>query len=248
MNKSLASQERLYENTAMNWITKEHKERYEFACSLLEDLKVLDVASGSGYGSKMLSKKNKVIGLEFSKEAVEYSIDNYGNKNCIFIQGDAQNMPFKDNNFDAVVSFETIEHLENPSKFISEVLRVLKKKGILILSTPNKRIWSPRTKPLITHHIRELHYYELMDLTVDKFDTELYGQHFTNKSIIYLNNFVDFCFGAIRWFPYMKQLNRMIRSFTLMSYYKFENPEGIRDIYDANNVNPSMCILIGRKR
>ncbi len=50
---------------------------------------------------------------------------------------DAHKLPFKDQIFDTVIAGDIIEHLENPSKFLRECNRVLKKEGLLILSTPN---------------------------------------------------------------------------------------------------------------
>lgn len=45
--------------------------------------------------------------------------------------------PYEDNTFDAGVSIEVLEHLENPFHFIREVHRVLKEDGIFVFSTPN---------------------------------------------------------------------------------------------------------------
>jgi ubiquinone/menaquinone biosynthesis C-methylase UbiE len=51
--------------------------------------------------------------------------------------GDAEHMPLKDNSFDTVIAGELFEHIHNAGMFIGECFRVLRKNGILIISTPN---------------------------------------------------------------------------------------------------------------
>jgi len=50
---------------------------------------------------------------------------------------DGTNLNFKDSSFDVIISFETIEHIKHYDKFLSELKRVLKPNGVLIMSTPN---------------------------------------------------------------------------------------------------------------
>jgi ubiquinone/menaquinone biosynthesis C-methylase UbiE len=56
-----------------------------------------------------------------------------------FIAADAQNLPFKNDTFDAAISVRIVHHLANPGKFISETGRILKNKGLFILEFANKR-------------------------------------------------------------------------------------------------------------
>ena len=105
----------------------EHISRYLSVEELVKDKVVLDVASGSGYGSYLLAKTaKKVIGADRSLEAVKYSEKKYARKNIEFIQSDAENIEkIENDSVDVVVSFETLEHLQNPHKFIEEVKREL---------------------------------------------------------------------------------------------------------------------------
>ncbi|NCU30782.1 class I SAM-dependent methyltransferase [Candidatus Saccharibacteria bacterium] len=116
----------------------EHLSRYSAVLELVKDKVVIDIASGAGYGTNLIASKAKhVTGVDYSKEAIEYASNLYKSKNLKFVQGNASNLPFEDNIFDVVVSLETIEHLEDPEKFVIEVKRVLKPEGIFIVSTPN---------------------------------------------------------------------------------------------------------------
>lgn len=116
----------------------EHIVRYEALKDLVKDKVVLDLASGSGFGTNIISKAAKtVFGIDNNAEAISYSKSNYSSSNTKFIQGDATAIPLEDASVDVAVSFETLEHVEEYEKFISELKRVLKPEGLLVLSTPN---------------------------------------------------------------------------------------------------------------
>ena len=116
----------------------EHITRYESIAHLLKDKVVLDIASGSGYGSYIMAESaQKVIGVEIDQDSVDYATRNYGRKNIEFKLGSAEEIPLKDASVDVVVTFETIEHIENYRKFLREIKRVLKPDGFAIVSTPN---------------------------------------------------------------------------------------------------------------
>lgn len=116
----------------------EHLSRYLAASEIVKNKEVLDIASGSGYGSYLLSKNAKIVyGVDNYKPTIEYSKRNYSKENIEFLHGTAEKIPLKDNTVDVVVSFETIEHIENYHEFIKEIKRVLRPDGYLIISTPN---------------------------------------------------------------------------------------------------------------
>ncbi len=107
-----------------------HIERYQFAQQFLKpDWIVLDAACGSGYGSEILSKKaKKVIGIDINQEAINYAQNHYSQPNITYLVGDLnQNLNFPDEYFDAIISFETIEHVRNQHLLLAEFKRVLKK-------------------------------------------------------------------------------------------------------------------------
>lgn len=116
----------------------EHTVRYEAATPLVKGKVVLDIASGSGYGTYILAEEaSKVYGVDVSEEAIEYSKRNYSSNNIEYRKGDGVSIPLEDNSVDVIISFETIEHIENYKKFMDEVSRILRPDGLLVLSTPN---------------------------------------------------------------------------------------------------------------
>lgn len=121
----------------------EHVSRYIFASQFVKGKSVIDLATGSGYGACILSTQGarKVTGVDNSKDAIAYAIKTYKASGLKYVFSEASSLPFDKGAFDVCVSFETIEHLKNQEKFIKEIKRVLKKDGLLVLSTPNKKIY-----------------------------------------------------------------------------------------------------------
>ncbi len=102
--------------------------------------RILDLGCGEAkvlgeiYKKKGLDPKN-LYGIDQSNKAVELARRNIPGSNIF--QGDINNLSFKDGYFDYTFLLETIEHLEDPNKTLSEISRVLKKEGVLFLSFPN---------------------------------------------------------------------------------------------------------------
>jgi len=173
--------ERVVPGKTPQTIYDEHIYRYVFAANLAENKAVLDVACGTGYGVGYMTEKGagEVVGVDISMVAVNYARERFGKDNkASFICADAIRLPFVENAFDIVVSFETIEHIRQYRKFLAECLRVLKENGLLICSTPNRRIFSPNlAKPINTFHVKEFWPEEFYRLLRRYFaDTTLYGQ------------------------------------------------------------------------
>lgn len=150
-----------------------HKERYLFAIPSVKNKIVLDVACGTGYGTDLLVRKGKskkVIGLDYDKKTISEC-----KKTCKgeFIEGDATNLPFEDNYFDIVVSFETIEHIIDYNLFLKEIKRVLKKDGLVIMSTPNYKFEIIKNK----WHVSNFGKKEFLKIFSDNFkEVKFYGQ------------------------------------------------------------------------
>jgi len=140
--------------------------RYLAAAVLCRGKKVLDAASGEGYGSDILAASaGEVTGLDICAEAVEQARGKYTASNLTFVRGDVCAMPFPDGAFDCAVSFETIEHLYEPERFLAELRRVLVPTGFVILSSPNKAAFDRRNHCENGGNIYHKHEMECDELT-----------------------------------------------------------------------------------
>jgi len=143
----------------------EHLHRYALACEFVKNKTVLDLASGEGYGSNLLSKYAKmVIGIDISGEAISYSTQKYRKDNLKFIKADATEIPIETGAIDVVVSFETLEHVSEQEKMLSEIKRVLKNDGILIISSPEKSNYEEVNLEKNPFHIKELYFDDFRQL------------------------------------------------------------------------------------
>jgi len=119
---------------------KLHLERYEFAAGHVLPGRVLDIACGVGYGTRLLADRcrdlTEAVGVDVSREAVDYAVQHYGRDGVRFLLHDA--VQFADpERFDTVVSLETFEHLPRPEAFLDNLLRrVIRPGGVLVCSAP----------------------------------------------------------------------------------------------------------------
>lgn len=153
--------ERMILNRMRKETEVEHLCRYYMAQKYVHGKNVLDAACGSGYGTGILAETAKyVTGMDISEEAVLDARTNFGKDNTNFVIGSVEKLPFKDNSFDVVVSFETIEHVngEIQDSFLKEIKRVLKNDGILIMSTPNKKTFTDERSGIASqYHVKEFY-------------------------------------------------------------------------------------------
>src|SRR5579859_3951742 len=176
-----------YVPTEAGDIRYEHWHRYAWASQGIAGLDVLDVACGEGYGSAIIARTAKTVtGVDISSEAVAHASEQYSNvKNLSFLTGSASDLPLPDASFDAVVSFETIEHLLEQEEMLSEIHRVLRPGGFLILSSPNKKVYSDDRNYQNEFHVKELYFEELDALVKRHFSSVAYfGQRLATSSII----------------------------------------------------------------
>ena len=146
-----------YIPTEQGRIRLEHYHRYALVQSIVAGKDVLDLACGEGYGSASIATiASSVVGVDISNEAVAHASSQYVKPNLKFIQGSAIDLEFEENSFDVVVSFETIEHLSEQAQMLSEIHRVLRPNGCLVISSPNRPVYSEESGVFNEHHVKEL--------------------------------------------------------------------------------------------
>jgi ubiquinone/menaquinone biosynthesis C-methylase UbiE len=170
------------ETTVVGRIAIEHLHRYALVQNYLENKIVLDIASGEGYGSNLLSKKAKfVYGVDIDKSTVSFAKNKYSHNKIKFIVGSTSKIPLNDSSIDVVTSFETIEHHNEHHEMMLEIKRVLKPKGILIISSPDKLHYSDNRDYKNEFHIKELYKNEFDDLIKKYFkNTQILSQTHLN--------------------------------------------------------------------
>lgn len=202
------SEERLDPSAAPEASLQEHLARYLFAKDRVRG-RILDVACGAGYGTALLG----AVGVDLSPAALQAARDETNR----LIRCDALRLPFG-GTFDAVVSFETVEHVADPERFVEECRRVLRPGGVLLMSTPNRELWSPRTsKPVAAHHVREFSRKEFLALLGGFGDVELFGQLPMGR-------------GAAAAFAWKELSKRVIRSLLPIRRFRRASNRRLKDL------------------
>lgn len=201
----------------------EHLKRYQFAKPYIVNKKVLDLGCGTGYGSAALISMGakSVDGVDLSRGAIDFARANYSPKGLSFKVADALNLPFKNNTFDSIVSFEVIEHVKNYSKYLTEAFRVLKKGGYFIFSTPNIKQYRAGSSHF---HFKEFSSQELRSIFKGrKLPLELFGQTFKKREYLaaqkqYFQRYQRFTLGGSR---IIKKIYHLIPSSIKAAGYKY---------------------------
>jgi SAM-dependent methyltransferase len=170
-------------------IAYEHWHRYAFALPLAEGRRVLDAASGEGFGSALLSTAAaSVLGLDIDPEAVAHAQARYGIAGKLaFEQSDVTALDhLADGSFDLIVSFETLEHVMAHERLLDGFGRLLAPGGVLLVSTPDKRHYTDATGVQNPHHVRELYRDEFEALLAARFAARrLYAQKLLFQSVLW---------------------------------------------------------------
>jgi SAM-dependent methyltransferase len=168
-------------------IVYEHFHRYLWAAAQVASGKVLDVGSGEGFGAAILARSaGEVTGIDVDERAVEHAAANYAAANLSFQAASALDLSrFADGSFDAVVAFEMIEHVADHERLMGELTRVLAPDGLLLVSTPEKDLYSAAAGQVNDFHEHELTRREFESLLHERFGhVAIWGQRTIAGSLL----------------------------------------------------------------
>lgn len=157
-------------------IAYEHWHRYAFARQFAKGKRALDAACGEGYGAALLGTiAEAVVGVDIDGASIEQAAARYAAATHVrFVEGSCTSLAFPASSFDVVVSFETIEHLDagDQPRMLAEFARVLRPDGVLVISSPNKRLYSDARNYVNEFHRHELYREDLEKLLVASFPAQ----------------------------------------------------------------------------
>lgn len=181
---------------------------------------ILDIATGTGDLAILMAKTNakKIIGLDISEGMLEVGKKKIAERkleNVIEMMiGDSEQMPFPDNQFDAITVSFGIRNFENLEKGLSEILRVLKPNGIFVIletsvpeKTPFKQGYAFYTKRILP----------------------LIGKLFSKDNVAY-----GYLSESASVFPYGEKLNNILRKIGFIDVVAMPQTFGVATIYKAS--------------
>lgn len=174
-------------------ISYEHWHRYLSITPFIKGKKVLDVGCGEGYGTNLIAKyAARAVGVDIDEKVILKAQKKYKKRNLKFMTGRASNLQIEKNNaFDIVVSFETIEHLtaKKQQEFLTSVKGVLRKNGQFIVSTPDKKNYSDVRNYQNPYHKKEFYKEEFIKFLKNYFKyVNIFGQKIYPASFIWNEN------------------------------------------------------------
>lgn len=157
-----------------NYWFRRHEAAYVALARHCAGALVLEAGCGEGYGADLLATVARhVIAVDYDEPATHHIRGRYPDVDVL--RANLAVLPVRSVTVDVVASFQVIEHLWDQKGFLAECFRVLKPGGLLLVTTPNRRTFSPgRDTPLNPYHTRELAADELAELLIG-FDVEFLG-------------------------------------------------------------------------
>jgi SAM-dependent methyltransferase len=145
-----------------NYWFRRHVAAYRFARRLVRG-RVVDAGSGEGYGSALLARHARIVGLELDPAVVAHAGRRY--RGVPFVRADLCHPPLADGSTDAIVAVQVLEHLHCAEGFVEASRRALGPGGVLVISTPNGETFPPGNPS----HVHEYSAEELEGLLRERF-------------------------------------------------------------------------------
>lgn len=122
-------------------VAPEHYARYRWAAGLVSGGDVLDAGCGTGSGTALLADEaDRAVGVDVSQPVVAEATRHHGDR-AEFVCGDVRRLPFESAQFDVVACFETLGQVTDTEAVLTELRRVLRPGGLLLVSAPNSGVY-----------------------------------------------------------------------------------------------------------
>jgi SAM-dependent methyltransferase len=122
--------------------------------------RILDFGCGTGGNTSTYALLGSVFGLELDAAAVRLAHARGGARYC---RSSATQLPFRNGGFDVVVASDVLEHIEDDTTAVSEITRVLRPGGVVVISVPAHQ-WLFSQHDAALHHVRRYRKKQLSDL------------------------------------------------------------------------------------
>jgi SAM-dependent methyltransferase len=156
-----------------NYWYRRHLVVYEWIAERAHGRKVVDLASGEGYGAAVLARTAKsVVGVDANPEAFEHACARYKE-----VRFERNMVEIWTGDVDCVVFLQTIEHIQDPDAMLAHVKRLIEPDGVAYISTPNVLTLAPKGAERSGNpwHVREYLPEEYL---------ELCARHFTRVDML----------------------------------------------------------------
>lgn len=164
-----------YKEAAARLLFARQLAAYQWSIPYVSGRRVLEVGSNRGYGLGILkAHAHHIVGIELSERLARIAHTETG---VPVVRANGEQLPFVDNSFDVVVSFQVIEHVWDDRACVAEIARVLAPDGVLIVTTPYRpgRLFEGEV-PRFEEHLREYDSVRYADLMNSAFsDVEVMG-------------------------------------------------------------------------
>ena len=194
----------------------DHLARYLFAMGYVANKSVLVAGSGPGYGASLLKAggARSVQGVDIDPQSIQKANERFSALGITFFTDDCEQLTQVQCPIDVVCSFENIEHLAQPQRFLAAAGKLLAPGGVLLISTPDRAATPPfvNGRPSNPYHHHEWYAAEFNELLAKYFGSVVLKSQVKSVSLVRRSEATRALIG------YLKRTNPLARAVGALSY------------------------------